>query len=313
MEEQLRGAPVGRVPAHPRDTASAEPARTSVRRPGRGGASTARITLFGLVGLTLAACGPVPAPLGQVDYAALALPFQCAPGARTGPAGQDDSLSTPAGIRLGVRTPRNYDATRAHPLLVVFAPAGHGRVRSEQLAGLTQAATARGFIVAYADHRRLARPTFDELGRIPALVAARWCIDTRRIYIAGHSDGGASAAAVGFLGTSSLPPAALIVSGAGIRAEDLTQYACPEPLSVMLIHSREDELFPPPAFGYGPSQWWAACNRCAPQTRPAAEGCVEYAGCAQGARTLYCEAAGPHSNWPGLNGTMLDFLSGQTP
>jgi polyhydroxybutyrate depolymerase len=266
-----------------------------------------------LIGLMLAACGPAPAPLGRADYGALRLPSRCAPGAKPGPAGQDDSLATPGGIRLGVRTPRNYDATRAHPLLVVFAPAGHGRVRSEQLAGLTQEATARGFVVAYSDHRRLARTTFDELGRIPVLVAARWCVDERRVYLAGHSDGGASAAAVGFLGTASLGPAGLIISGAGIRAEDLAQHSCPAPLSVMVIHSREDRLFPLPAFGYGPAQWWAACNRCGQQTRPVASGCVEHVDCAPGTRTLYCETAGPHASWPGLNGTMLDFLSGQGP
>jgi polyhydroxybutyrate depolymerase len=263
-----------------------------------------------LFGLLLSACGPAPAPLGQAEYGALGFGAQCARGTKAGPAGQDHGLATPGGIRLGVRTPRNYDATLAHPLLVVFAPAGHGRVRSEQFAKLTQAATARGFIVAYADHRRLARTTFDELGRVPALVSARWCIDQRRIYLAGHSDGGASAAAVAFLGTSSLPAAGLIVSGAGIRAEDLTQYPCPAPVSVMVIHSREDELFPPPAYGYGPAQWWAACNRCTAQTRPAASGCVEHVGCAPGTRTLYCETAGPHRNWPDLNGTMLDFVSG---
>lgn len=272
-----------------------------------------RASVCGLIASILSACGPAPAPLGHADYATLKLPAQCAPAEHAGLAGQDDSLATPGGIRLGVRTPRNYDPTRAHPLLVVFAPAGHGRVRSERLAGLTQAATARGFIVAYSDHRRLARATFDQLGQIPALVAARWCIDTRRVYLAGHSDGGASAAAVGFLGTSALAPAALIVSGAGIRAEDLTRYACPAPLSVMVIHSREDERFPPPGFGAGPAQWWAACNRCAPQTLPAADGCVEYADCAPGTRTLYCESAGPHASWPALNDRMLGFLAARKP
>jgi len=259
--------------------------------------------------LPLAACGPPPADLGSADYAALDLPIRCGPGEKPGGAGEDNTLSTAGGIRLGVRTPRNYDAARAHPLLVVFAPAGHGRLRSEQFAGLTRDATAHGFIVAYADHRTLSRATFDELGKIPALIVGRWCVDEQRIHFAGHSDGGTAAAAVAFLRTSALPPAALVISAAGIRQQDLAQYACPPPVSVMLIHSREDRLFPPPAFGIGPARWWAACNHCGPQRQRSIEGCEEYSGCADGRRMLYCETSDPHTRWPGLGSAMLDFLA----
>jgi polyhydroxybutyrate depolymerase len=259
--------------------------------------------------LPLAACGPAPVELGTADYAALDLPVRCGPGEKPGQAGQDNGVSTAGGIRLGVRTPRNYDAARAHPLLVVFAPAGHGRVRSEQFAGLTRDATAHGFIVAYADHRPLAPAIFDELGKVPALIAARWCVDERRIHFAGHSDGGTAAAAVAFLRTSALAPAGLMISAAGIREQDLAQYACPPPVSVMLVHSREDDLFPPPAFGIGAARWWAACNQCGPRTQRSAEGCEEYSGCAGGRRTLYCETSGAHTRWPALGGAMLDFLA----
>jgi polyhydroxybutyrate depolymerase len=259
--------------------------------------------------LPVAACGPAPVELGTADYAVLALPVHCALGESAGQAGEDNGLLTAGGIRLGVRTPRNYDATRAHPLLIVFAPAGHGRVRSEQFAGLTREATARGFIVAYADHRPLSRATFDELGKVPRLIAARWCVDERRISFAGHSDGGTAAAAVAFLRTSALPPAGLVISAAGMRKEDLAQYACPPPLSVMLVHSREDRLFPPPAFGAGPAQWWAACNQCGPHASRSLEGCVEYLGCADGRRTLYCETSDPHTRWPAMSNAMLDFLA----
>jgi polyhydroxybutyrate depolymerase len=262
-----------------------------------------------LVLLSLAACGPAPVQLGTADYAALDLPARCAPGEKPGQAGEDNSLSTPGGIRLGVRTPRNYDAARAHALLVVFAPAGHGRVRSEQFAGLTRDATTRGFIVAYADHRPLARATFDELGKVPGLIAARWCVDERRIHFVGHSDGGTAAAAVAFLRASPLPPAGLMISAAGIREQDLAQYACPPPVAVMLVHSREDQLFPPPAFGSGPVRWWAACNQCGRQTQRSPEGCEEYAGCAGGRRTLYCETRDAHTRWPALSSAMLDFLA----
>jgi polyhydroxybutyrate depolymerase len=256
-------------------------------------------------------CGPQPVELGRADYSRLVLPAHCAPGDRPASAGQDDSLATSGGIRLGVRTPSNYDPTRAHPLLIVFAPASHGRVRSERFAGLTQEATARGLIVAYADHRPLSLATFEQLGEIAALLAKRWCVDEQRVYFAGHSDGGTAAAAVTFLRKSSLAPAGIVVSGAGIRRQDLDAYACPPPISVMVIHSREDELFPLPEFGSQPAQWWAACNRCTVEPRPGADGCVEYQGCASGTRTRYCEIAGDHTRWPGMNAATLAFLAGR--
>jgi polyhydroxybutyrate depolymerase len=259
--------------------------------------------------LLLGACGPAPVELGNADYKTLEFAARCAAGEKPGPAGQYDGLATTGGIRLGVRTPRNYDASRAHPLLVVFAPAGYGRVRSEQFAGLTPAATGQGFIVAYSDHRQLAAATFDELGQIPALVARHFCVDQRRIYFAGHSDGGTSAAAVTFLGKSALAPAAIAVSGAGIRKQDLEGYACPAPVSVMVMHSRNDKLFPLPAFGSGAAQWWAACNRCAPAPQASGQdGCVSFASCADGVVTRYCERAEEHAQWPANNEALLAFF-----
>lgn len=268
-----------------------------------------RAAIWLVLGL-VPACGPAPAELGDADYAALSLPSRCASKDKPGQSGEDNSLATPGGIRLAVRTPRNYDATRAHPLLIVFAPAGHGRVRAERFAdGLTRDATARGFIIAYADHRPLGRATFDELGKVAQLIANRWCVDERRIVFAGHSDGGSAAAAVAFLRSSVLPPAAVVISGAGITKDDLAQYTCPPALSVMIVHSRDDRLFPPPAFGADPAQWWAACNQCSPTPRAFDDSCVEYPGCGPGARTHYCETLGEHARWPAVNRAMLEFLS----
>jgi len=56
--------------------------------------------------------------------------------------------------------PRNYDATRAHPLLVVLAPAGYDRHRSERYAGLTTSATSVGFVVAMPTTSRSPWPPF---------------------------------------------------------------------------------------------------------------------------------------------------------
>src|SRR5262245_14515750 len=77
-------------------------------------------------------------------------PSDCAPGSRTGPAEGSVGELTPSGVDFNVRTPAGYDATAAHPLLVVYSPAGvTNPVQTEQFTGLTPDAIARGYLVAY--------------------------------------------------------------------------------------------------------------------------------------------------------------------
>lgn len=271
----------------------------------------ARLLAAALAVLLAPACSEEPAVLGDADYARLQFPVACSPG--RGTPGAVNALQTSLGLPFSVRTPRNYDGARAHPLLIVFAPAGFDRVRSERYANLTTSATSAGFIVAFADHARLAMGTFGQQGEIPDLIAKRWCVDRARIAFAGHSDGGSSAAGVTFFAKASLPPAAIVVSGSGIRAEDIRQYSCPAPVSVLVLHSRADTHFPLPEFGKGPAQWWADCNHCqAPATAPQG-GCVEYAGCGGGRRVRYCEVASLHEEWPPANDEILHFLVSAPP
>lgn len=258
--------------------------------------------------LALAACKPEPPVPGRADYAALALPAQCAPGSRDGAAGLTDTLQTSRRVPYAVRTPANYDATRAHPLLMVFAPAGFDRSATERHARFTEVATAAGFVVAYADHLPLSYRAFDALAEVPALVAAHWCIDTTRVSFAGHSDGATTALALGFLRKGTVPPAALIASAAGIRGEDLARERCPASVATLVIHSREDDHFPPPAYGRDAARWWAACNRCTGEGAVDAGGCFEFRGCA--APTRFCETTGPHARWPAaLGDAVLQFAA----
>jgi polyhydroxybutyrate depolymerase len=266
--------------------------------------------MLALLVLGLSACSEEPAVLGDANYEQLRFPVSCTPA--QGSAGATNALQTSLGLHFSVRTPRNYDGTRSHPLLVVFAPAGFDRARSERYANLTSSATAAGFIVAFADHARLAMGTFAQHGEIPELVAKRWCVDRTRVAFAGHSDGGSSAAGVTFFAKSRLPPAAIVVSGSGIRTEDIQQYSCPAPVSVLVLHSRADTRFPLPEFGKGPAQWWAECNGCAPPSAPPGS-CVEYAGCRAGTRVRYCELASLHEEWPPANDEILRFLVSARP
>ena len=120
---------------------------------------------------------------------------QCEPGTKSGRAGVSDDEKTAAGIRYMVKTPAHYDATVAHPLVMVYAPARTNRYQSEDFVHLTQEATAAGFIVAYADHRTMSPKSIGELAAIPGLIEQKWCVDHTRIVLTGHSDGGTTAMA----------------------------------------------------------------------------------------------------------------------
>ena len=233
----------------------------------------------------------------------------CDSGTKSGHAGASNDEQAPTGIRYMVKTPANYNATIAHPLLMVYAPARTNRHESENFVSLTQEATAAGFIVAYADHRAMSPDTIEKLAEIPGLIEKKWCVDRKRIFLTGHSDGGTAAMAIAFLNGTKHIPAAIAPSAMGIRGEDLKAYQCPNPLPVMVMHSGQDTHFP----GYGKEaiQWWAACNGCdATPPVKGANGCVTYKGCRNNVATRYCEGTGSHATWLGNNKALIEFFRG---
>jgi polyhydroxybutyrate depolymerase len=237
-------------------------------------------------------------------------PVACVAGSRPGPPEGSTREVTPGGTRYLVKTPANYDPTRAHPLIVVFAPHGVNRLLSERFVGLTRAATRHGFVVAYADSRPLDAKALEDLGRIPSRVADRWCIDEHRVFFTGHSDGGTVATALTVL-RKAIPPAAIAPSAAGFRGADLAAYACPPPVAVMVQHGRNDDLFP--GFGREAAAWWAACNGCRGEPEPRADGCLAYPACRAGGATLYCEDESRHVEWPRRNERVLEFFESAAP
>ncbi|MEO6307653.1 MAG: hypothetical protein ABIO96_00390 [Nitrospiraceae bacterium] len=245
--------------------------------------------------------------LGEALYAVNNDTLRCDPGTKPGHAGASNDEQTPAGIRYMVKTPVNYNSTIAHPLFMVYAPARTTRYESENFVSLTHEATAAGFIVAYADPRTMTPKAIEELAEIPGLIEKKWCIDKKRIFLTGHSDGGTTAMAIAFINGTKHIPAAIAPSAMGIRGEDLKAYLCPNPLPVMVMHSSQDSHFP----GYGKEaiQWWAACNGCGTADLVKdADGCVTYKGCTNNVTTRYCEGTGTHSEWPGKNKAIIDFF-----
>lgn len=249
-----------------------------------------------------------PPQLEAYAYSAAPAATRCETGARAGRTGAIDDNVSADGIRYMVRTPANYNATFAHPLLMVYAPAGQNRWGTERFMGLTTAATAAGFVVVYVDHRPLSVSTIEQLGTVPGLVAKEWCIDERKIYVTGHSDGGTASMMLATLDTTRQVPAAIAPSAAGVTGKDLDAFQCPAPKPVMIMHSKNDSLF----LGWGAqtSAWWAGCNHCdVTKTTIVEGGCRAYHGCASGGATLYCEGSGGHRDWPHLNRVMLHFFT----
>lgn len=248
------------------------------------------------------------ASLILADYKYPAQTVSCAAGQKSGAAGVSNQLQSPKGFTFHVRTPANYQPSYAHPLLVVFAPSVSG-VLMEKYTGLTHDATTQGFIVAYVDGQRLNMASIQELGQIPGQISKDWCIDEQRVFLTGHSDGGTVSSALAFLPDSPVRPSAIAPSAAGITGAELKQYACPSPLSVLVMHNAGDNHFP--GFGAQTAAWWAECNRCEsrPQVVSAEQHCVRYPHCAEGVETWYCEGqGGSHLTWPGINKTLIDFF-----
>lgn len=226
--------------------------------------------------------------------------------ARTGAAGFTETERTPGGVPLTVVTPANYQPARAHPLLVVFAPASISRFEVERVTGFTAPATRAGFIVVYAEHPPLGLKTTVDLGAIVARVAARWCVDRGRIFHAGHSDGGTVSHILAVLPEWRGHVRGIAPSGAGVRPADLAAYGCPAPLAVMVSHGGGDRTFP--GWGEESARWWAACNRCSTGTVPRPDGCVDYEGCDPRGPTRYCATAGGHARWPDNAQAVVDFF-----
>ena len=266
----------------------------------------ATAVLVGAALLGLLSPRPKVAAAGPVGIAAA-----CSPGSRSGHTDLDDHLQTSDQLTIAVRTPSDYDPTRAYPLLVVFPPAGYDRRQAEIFYDLTTEATRRGFILAYSDHVSLSSTAVLQQAKVAATVASIFCVDVTKIAYLGHSDGGSVAEGIPtYTPQAGFAPRSIVASGAGITGEDLATMACPAIPSAMIVHSRADERFP--GFGHGAAEYWAQCAACSPMEPNASiAACRDFSGCAHGRRVTYCETALPHKRWPRMNNAMLDFIQGR--
>jgi polyhydroxybutyrate depolymerase len=266
------------------------------------------VICFVLVGLGVSFTtgrSPDVAPAGSV--AGRADPA-CANLAMEATDGHAIEIKTNEGLRVLVRTPSDYEPTKAYPLLVVYPPAGFTRHASERYYGLTTEATRRGMIVAYSDHVGLSRKAVSMQAGVASVVAAGFCVEHDAITFLGHSDGGSMAEGIPATVPTSIHPHVIVASAAGIQKDDLVPNRCPVSTSVLIIHNRQDRLFPD--FGRGAASYWAECAGCQPlDLTSSAPTCRTFADCSPGVKISYCDTESPHSRWPSMNEQILEFIA----
>jgi polyhydroxybutyrate depolymerase len=179
-------------------------------------------------------------------------------------------------------------AVRRHDLIAVF-PEGHDGV---ELLGTV----GRGWDTDVGQTRDVAFVTalLDALER-------EWCVDRRRIYATGMSNGGFFANLLGCVLHDRL---AAVAPVAGARA--LPGCPQPAPLPVLLIHGKEDQIVAPD-LARAARDWWSVTNGC---TGSREEGhCAIGTGCR--APLTYCEGPQGHT-WPRpATRRVLGFFEGQ--
>ena len=221
------------------------------------------------------------------------------------------SYQTESGFVYRVKTPLNYDAQKPWPAVLVFSPMFGGEFM-ESYTGLTGPLTEAGFIVAYVDPVAMALNIIPRLTEVIEAINSAWCIDSRRLYVSGHSNGATISQALHFLpahnnSQGQLNIAGFISSAAGLQAQDLAQYPCPKPSQAFILHNTGDRHFPD--FGKGAAQWWASCNQCDSTMLDIGNGCYSYSGCAAGAAVSFCEQPGSHLKWPERHEEIINFLN----
>ncbi len=177
----------------------------------------------------------------------------------------------------GLRSGSGFAELAAGGQLIAVHPEGRSGV---ELLGTT----GRGWDTAPEDERDAAfvRALLDTIER-------ERCVDRRRIFVTGFSNG---AFLANLLGCRLADRLAAVAAVSGARALDRCTPAAPMP--ILFFHGTADRVVPLGVTTAARS-WWRAANHCAAGEDEPRDGCVAAPGCA--ADVVYCEHPFAHT-WP---------------
>jgi polyhydroxybutyrate depolymerase len=233
-----------------------------------------------------------------------------------------------------LHVPQSYDPIKGTSVVLAFHGYGSTAEYMKTQAGLDVESDKRGFIVAHVQGTGLARQGFnggdccgrpawsdetDDLGlarEINKAIAADYCVDSKRVYSAGFSNGGfmsyrfACEAADLF---------AAVASVSGVLGTPPESCKPSRPLPILHVHGTADTTVPfnggPAAGGLGAianinfrsvdetlshfrTRW--ACGAASKLVSEKGDTrCEEWTGCQAGARIELCTVTGGGHQWPG--------------
>ncbi len=143
-------------------------------------------------------------------------------------------------------------------------------------------------------------------------LASRYCVDTKRVFAVGFSQGGFMTNTLG-CERASVFRALAPVAGWGPNASAPTCSNATASHPLLQTQGTADTTVSP-ALGESTRDFWRARNGCQATTQPSTtygSGCVEYQGCAAGKPVVYCTHGGGHNVPAGAGGRAWRFFQAQ--
>ena len=241
---------------------------------------------------------------------------------KAGLAGDLDWKLSVGGVErlVHVHVPTGYANAKATPVVLNFHGLGSNATEQNQLARMSAKADRAGFIAVHAEGTGTTRSwngggccgeasslATDDMGFVNKILdelSARLCVDTRRVFATGMSNGGFMSHRLGCEMSTRI---AAIAPVAGVNA--MATCNPTRPMSVFQFHGTLDSLVPYNGNSQGlPSvaqtvSDWAGRDGCSATPREISKKgevtCVTYDGCKGGAEVNLCTVEGGGHTWPG--------------
>jgi polyhydroxybutyrate depolymerase len=238
----------------------------------------------------------------------------CASGGQLAAGDHDYSISAGGRTRTyRVHVPPGLAATTRAPLLLNLHPLTLNGAGQAAFSGMNPVADERGVIVAYPDGisgswnggaccGTAAQQMLDDVAFMRAMIgdiSAHACIDARRVWATGMSNGGFLSQR---LGCEAADVIAAIAPAAGVIGIPAASCQPARPIPVLEFHGSADSLVDYAQVAPTIATWVARdhCTGAAHEIfRHGAVHCEAHDGCAGGATVVLCTADGGGHCWPG--------------